>query len=265
MVLTDIQKKLAEQLLITVITHESRVDYSDLASRIVPPIFHRRVGNEIGEISKLCHELGLPLLSAKVVNKATQSAGSGLFRIMKEVGRYDPNIPEREQEERERRNIYFCEEWYKLADYLGLDLNFPRPDVQKEEQPVSPKAEIPHTTNYYPDDITIDDGTFHEGAKKQIIINAYERNPTARKRCLEIHGTSCAICGFNSAAVYGPDFEGMIHVHHIIPLHKLGEEYEVNPETDLIPVCPNCHMALHSKADGVYSPEELREKIKGVG
>ena len=35
----------------------------------------------------------------------------------------------------------------------------------------------------------------------------------------------------------------------------------VNPKTDLIPVCPNCHMILHSKNDGVYSPEEVKNML----
>ena len=32
---------------------------------------------------------------------------------------------------------------------------------------------------------------------------------------------------------------------------------------DLIPVCPNCHTALHSKKGGVYTIEELK-KMKDV-
>lgn len=31
---------------------------------------------------------------------------------------------------------------------------------------------------------------------------------------------------------------------------EIHDEYEVNPETDLISVCPNCHMILHSKIGG---------------
>ena len=38
MKLTDVQKKLAEQLLLTVINRESIVEYNELASRINPPI-----------------------------------------------------------------------------------------------------------------------------------------------------------------------------------------------------------------------------------
>jgi 5-methylcytosine-specific restriction protein A len=47
-------------------------------------------------------------------------------------------------------------------------------------------------------------------------------------------------------------------VHHIVPISEIGKEYIVDPIRDLVPVCPNCHMALHSKKDGVYTIEELR-------
>ncbi|PKM51961.1 MAG: hypothetical protein CVV02_04910 [Firmicutes bacterium HGW-Firmicutes-7] len=98
---------------------------------------------------------------------------------------------------------------------------------------------------------------YAEGSKKQIMVNAYERNPKARQACIEIHGTGCIICGFDFGEVYGGDFAGKIHVHHIKPLADIDDEYEVDPENDLVPVCPNCHMILHSKKE-VYSIEEVK-------
>lgn len=107
---------------------------------------------------------------------------------------------------------------------------------------------------------------YTEGSKKQIVVNAYERNPKARQACIEIHGTSCIICGFDFGEVYGEDFAGKIHVHHVKPLADVDDEYEVDPENDLVPVCPNCHMILHSKKD-VYSLDEvkifLNHKLEG--
>lgn len=97
-----------------------------------------------------------------------------------------------------------------------------------------------------------------EGSKKQIVVNAYERNAKAREKCIKIYGTKCAICGFDFGEVYGEKFEGKIHVHHIKPLNEIDKAYVVNPEKDLIPVCPNCHLILHSKVGGTYTPEEVR-------
>jgi 5-methylcytosine-specific restriction endonuclease McrA len=100
-----------------------------------------------------------------------------------------------------------------------------------------------------------------EGATKQISVNVYERNPIARKRCIEHYGTSCMVCGFNFYETYGELGKDFIHVHHLIPLYEIGEEYEIDPIKDLRPVCPNCHAMLHKKkpADSI---EELKKLIR---
>lgn len=98
----------------------------------------------------------------------------------------------------------------------------------------------------------------------RVSVNRYERNPYARRECLRIHGNKCSICSFDARKVYGAEYEGKIEVHHIVPIHTIGDDYLVNPEKDLIPVCPNCHMILHTKkADGQYPTiEELVERFK---
>lgn len=84
-----------------------------------------------------------------------------------------------------------------------------------------------------------------EGVVCRVSVNAYERNPIARARCIEHYGPTCVVCGFNFGAVYGPLAEGFIHVHHLTPLSDIGIEYEVDPIADLRPVCPNCHAIIH--------------------
>lgn len=269
MVLTERQIKLAEQLLISVRDKEPYLEYNQLAERIDPPMHWRQVGHEIGQVSILCHELGLPLISAKVVSKGQTIAGDGFFTMMKEIGRYNSSVPDRQQFRDELKAIRVCTEWHKLEDYLGLEIGFPSPEdseAQDEEQTVaSPvKPEDKFRAFLSAEEVPESDGLYVEGSLQRIAVNTYERNPAARRRCIEIHGTKCAICGFDFAKFYGEDFEGLIHVHHLKPLYTVGEEYVVNPETDLLPVCPNCHLALHSKANGVYTPEELRELIGKV-
>ncbi|WP_353733593.1 hypothetical protein [Rossellomorea vietnamensis] len=34
-------------------------------------------------------------------------------------------------------------------------------------------------------------------------------------------------------------------MHHVNPLSTLDEAIEIDPETDLVPVCPNCHRMMH--------------------
>lgn len=97
----------------------------------------------------------------------------------------------------------------------------------------------------------------HEGSVEYMVLTKYERNPKARAACIAAHGTACAVCGIDFEKAYGPDFKGKIEVHHIVPISEIGENYIVDPINDLVPVCPNCHTALHSKKGGVYTVREL--------
>lgn len=102
-----------------------------------------------------------------------------------------------------------------------------------------------------------------EGSAMNIHATRYERNPEARRKCIEARGAFCNICGFDYGKVYGEPFTGMIEVHHILPLHTIRKEYTVDPVRDLIPVCSNCHWILHSKANGdFYTPEEVKRMLQ---
>lgn len=105
-------------------------------------------------------------------------------------------------------------------------------------------------------DIIPEPDGYTEGNVFVVPVNKYERNPINRRLCLAIKGYKCQICGFDFEKTYGAIGKGFIHVHHLIPVSKMGPDYHVNPEKDLIPVCPNCHAMLH-RNDPPYSPEEL--------
>ena len=108
-----------------------------------------------------------------------------------------------------------------------------------------------------------EDNLYENGNGKKILVNKYERNPQARKICIEKYGSICAICGFDASKIYGVEFKGKIEVHHIIPISEMNENYKINPEHDLIPLCPNCHMAIHTKINGkTLSLDELKRRVK---
>ena len=102
---------------------------------------------------------------------------------------------------------------------------------------------------------------FIEGLKKRIVVNAYERNPKAREKCIEHYGTKCFICGFDFQEQYGEIGKGFIHVHHLIPISEIGKTYRIDPINDLRPVCPNCHSMLHKETPPIKI-EELKRIIK---
>lgn len=99
-----------------------------------------------------------------------------------------------------------------------------------------------------------------EGKKYEYKLSKYERNKHARKECLKHYGMSCQICGFNFHKFYGHAGSGCIHVHHIKPISERDGEHEVDYIKDLIPVCANCHLVIHSK-EPIYSIEEMKKII----
>lgn len=99
-----------------------------------------------------------------------------------------------------------------------------------------------------------------EGATRRVSVNAYERSRAAVLECKARRGTACVVCGFDFGAVYGVEFAGFIHVHHLKPLSEVGREYEVDPVNDLCPVCPNCHAVIHH-GGRVRSVEEVRQLL----
>jgi 5-methylcytosine-specific restriction protein A len=100
-----------------------------------------------------------------------------------------------------------------------------------------------------------------EGGKRSGIFNSYERSSKNRRICLAVHGFSCKTCGVSLGEKYGELGEDFIHVHHTTPVSQMGEPRPVNPYTELIPVCPNCHYMMHRK-DPPVTPEELIRQIR---
>lgn len=64
-----------------------------------------------------------------------------------------------------------------LAAYMDKYFELESPDM------IYPESDIPE--NYY------------EGAVTTTTVNKYERNPLARKKCIEYHGCECSVCGYH--------------------------------------------------------------------
>lgn len=95
-----------------------------------------------------------------------------------------------------------------------------------------------------------------EGGLQSKVVKQYERSRINRAACIEIHGTTCKICGFNFGKRFGELGDGFIHVHHIVPVSEMNGCYTLHPGKDLIPVCPNCHAMLH-RSNPALKPEDL--------
>jgi hypothetical protein len=90
----------------------------------------------------------------------------------------------------------------------------------------------------------------YEGKLVHRLHAARERNRTLRNQKIrsfqEQHGELfCEVCGFSFLEKYGDLGFGLIEVHHLQPLSSLAEETPTRLD-DLLLVCSNCHMVIHS-------------------
>lgn len=100
-----------------------------------------------------------------------------------------------------------------------------------------------------------------EGRIRALVLSRVERNRRARSACLDHYGRRCSVCGFDPARVYGRQFVGVIHVHHLHPMSTTRGSRRVDPIRDLRPLCPNCHVAVHQR-QRPWSVQHLRRLIK---
>lgn len=113
--------------------------------------------------------------------------------------------------------------------------------------------------NMFPEEIG-EEETLFEGATSKVLVNRYERNSEARKKCIEQKGCCCTVCGMSFEVKYGEIGKEFIHIHHTTPISTIGKDYQIDYEKDLVPVCPNCHAMLHRK-NPPYTIEELKQII----
>jgi 5-methylcytosine-specific restriction protein A len=108
-------------------------------------------------------------------------------------------------------------------------------------------------------------GTYPQDALTRVEVNRYEQDPDARRACIALHGSSCAACGFSFEQTYGEIGLDFIPVHHLVPVSQLGSGYQLDPLTDLVPLCANCHAMAHQGASTPRTVAELRRIIADAG
>lgn len=201
---------------------------------------HYSFNYPLGRIQEYCRESGVPCLSCMVVKQEGALPADG---FIKEYRRLNPGDgrDDREIIRAEQNACRDCDDWQKLLDHCGID-DWELPEARDVRKEYAPEK-------------------YAEGASRVVakIAEEFERDPRVRSECLRIHGAKCAICGFDSEAVYG--VPGIIHAHHLHPVRKGPRK--TDPEKDMIPVCPNCHAFIHSKAGReCYEPDEVRKMME---
>ena len=105
-------------------------------------------------------------------------------------------------------------------------------------------------------------GTYPQDAVTRAVVNRYEQDPDARRACIAHHGSSCAACGFSFEERYGEIGLDFSPVHHLVPVSQLASSYQLDPITDLVPLCANCHAMAHR---GVGTPRTVAELRRIIG
>lgn len=100
-----------------------------------------------------------------------------------------------------------------------------------------------------------------EGNLVEQTIRRRERSPRNRLLCLSIHGHRCAACGFVPSKIYG-DASEILEVHHLEPLGLTVLPRRYDPRVDLVPLCPNCHRATHTRRPVPFTLDELKEILR---
>lgn len=75
------------------------------------------------------------------------------------------------------------------------DLAFPDPDGGPPDNASDSSGRAAARTVNPPDESHLNE-VFTEGAVEAAVLNVYERNPKARRKCVEHYGSTCFICGF---------------------------------------------------------------------
>lgn len=242
---SDIDPYVVQAIVEHVVQTYSPITYTETANRVGElrgrPANRRKLGPSLERIQGFCHYLGLPSLAVMVVNRWTQRPGSKFIGPYRKLHPDHHALSEEEIVDIEQAACYACKDWQRLLDYMGIieDISSgPSPELKK-----------------------VDKARFFEG--KAVARNVYteaRRNPVLRQKCLDARGYTCIICEKSMREEYGNPC--LIQVHHLHPLSKARGERLVDPKKDLIPVCPNCHAALHAKGKrDCYSPNEIRRRL----
>lgn len=224
----------------------SAIEYGELA-KIVGEMRGSRMSAQgfsqsLGRIQDYCKELGLPALSVLVVG-ASRNPGSGFVGHYRRIYPEVSGMTDRDIVRKEHDACVACDDWQPLYDKVGLKEAAPR--IRNLMAEIKSKP------------------IYEEGERVTgVIREEIKRNSAARTQCLALKGYRCIVCEKDLEEVYG--VSGIIHVHHLKPLFESEGSREVDPEKDLVPVCPNCHAVIHSKGrqkNDCYTLDEVRAML----
>lgn len=228
----------------------------------------RLLDKPLGNLSKLAIEHGFPPISALVVNKDVGIPGPGFFTLVQNELGIDAQASDwAVLHQRFLEQIWARDDWDRYAALVESTYSDKRATPAPKRRSgggerVDSAGLLARTVERDLYAEAVEHGEV-EGKVVEYYGRLYERSATNRRRAISLHGLTCFVCGFNFEAVYGPRGKNFIEMHHVNPISRLGSEGQpVNPETDLVPVCANCHRMIHRDPNDVLSWQALKEIVE---
>lgn len=108
-------------------------------------------------------------------------------------------------------------------------------------------------------------GTLPSHAVRRCTENRFEADTDLRRTVLAHRGSVCHACGLDGEQTYGAAGADLVQVHLITPPTLIGEDFEPDALVDLVPLCPTCHVVVHSAAPDAYNVSDVRAMVRNGG
>lgn len=251
MKITNIHRDLAKVLLMCINSDREHalITYKDMCSSANNIINPRTSSGYLGDLSLLCYENNMPLISVMVVNSDTYMPGAGFFRLYRYLtgNEVDDEFSIFKEQLNKVRDY---DNWDSFAKLLDLDIK----------------------TSSYEKNITSQDTAisdkklYKEGKLKLEIHIKRERNPKVVKEAKKLFINKnkrlyCELCGFDFEKVYGELGKNFIEGHHIKPISDM-DEGDITNVKDIKMLCSNCHRMVHRGIKRGIDLEEIKSIIK---
>jgi len=241
--LNKIHYSLAEQLLLLIKQDGKKalITYGDLCERAGNIVLPINCADYLGDLSVICYENDMPLISVMVVNSDKYKPGGGFFKLYYNLTGI-PVDDEYKIFKKELQKVREYKDWGTFAEMLGLSIEF-------DENPQAPKV--------------VTEKTYEEG---KLVLRQHlerERNSKvikdAKKLFLKSKGKLfCEICGFDFEKSYGEIGKGIIEGHHNNPVSEMADGNKTRIE-DIKMVCSNCHRVIHKNMN--LSFEQIKDLV----
>lgn len=251
MKITNIHRDLAKVLLMCINNDKEQalITYKDMCNRTNNIINPRTSSGYLGDLSLLCYENNMPLISVMVVNSDTYMPGAGFFRLYKDLTGNE--IDDEFSIFKEQLNkVRDYDNWDSFAKLLDLDIKMSSYEKNRTSQ----------------DTAISDKKLYKEGKLKLEIHIKRERNPKVVKEAKKLFINKnkrlyCELCGFDFEEVYGELGKNFIEGHHIKPISDM-DEGDITNVKDIKMLCSNCHRMVHRGIERGIDLDEIKSIMK---